>query len=183
MDLFLSPAWAVGPARAIVVAQQGGDETPGWLIALIGVAGVVIGGLVTLLGNQLSAGREEKRRNQDRLWEEKRRNQDRLWEEKRKLYETVVLWIGQTEKALRDLYYSYTQYIMSPTPTRGNAPIPLLMKQREYRQIIPPDQWEIPGRLGEDILTLLGAYALPEIAQMTEQVQDSVVRTADEAMS
>lgn len=128
-------------------------------------------------------GREEKRRKQDRRWEEERHKQDHLWEEKRKLYETVVLWIGQTEKALRDIYYSYTQYISSPAPTVGNAPRPLLRKQREYRQIIPLDQWEIPGRLGKDILTLLGAYAPPEIAQMAEQVQDSVVRTADEAMS
>jgi hypothetical protein len=95
----------MGPVRAVVVAQQAGVETPGWLIALIGVVGVGIGGLVTLWGNHLSASREEKRRNQDRLWEEKRRNQDHLWEEKRKLYETVVHWIGRTEKALSDLHY------------------------------------------------------------------------------
>jgi hypothetical protein len=65
----------MGPVRAVVVAQQAGVETPGWLIALIGVVGVGIGGLMTLWGNHLSASREEKRRNQDRLWEEKRRNQ------------------------------------------------------------------------------------------------------------
>jgi hypothetical protein len=90
---------------------------------------------------------------------------------------------SQTEKALRDLYYSYQQYISSPAQTEENAPIPLLQKQREYRQIIPPDQWGIPGRLGEDILILLGSYAPPEIVQIAEQVQDTVVRMADEAMS
>jgi hypothetical protein len=194
MDLLLSPAWAAGRVRAVVVAQQAGVETPGWLIALIGVVGVGIGGLMTLWGNHLSASREEKRRNQDRLWEEKRRNQDRLWEEKRrnldrlwkekrKLYETVILWIGRTEKALRDLHYSYAQYVMSPPPTAENAPRPLLMKQAEYRQIIPPDQWEIPDQLGENLLTLLGAYAPPEIAQMAVRVQYSAIRMADEVRS
>jgi hypothetical protein len=57
------------------------------------------------------------------------------------------------------------------------------MKQAEYRQIIPPDQWEIPDKPGENILTLLGAYAPPEIAQTAVRVQYSVIRMADEAMS
>jgi hypothetical protein len=98
MNLFFPLVWAVGPARPIVVAQQGGNETPGWLTFLIGIAGVVIGGLLTFWGNQLSAGREEGRRKEDHRWEEKRRNQDRLWEEKRKLYETIVLWIARRKR-------------------------------------------------------------------------------------
>jgi hypothetical protein len=146
-----------------------------WVIALIGVGGTALGALISGWTIRLSAAREDARR-----------REERQWSEKRAVYEGLLQWIGTTDTRLHDIYYSYRQYREHGVKVPGVAgPIPqvVAVKQAEYRDILPPDQWALPDPLQESTKIHLTIFASLEIMRVADVAERASVRMADEAMS
>lgn len=144
-----------------------------WLVALVGVAGSLAGASLAILGNKLSADREDNRARVTRLAESKLR-----------VYLPVLQWIGRVDEQLHSVYYSFSDYVNAPFLAAEDPwPTPIAEKRAEYRKLDPPDQWALPENLGEATIAQLQGFAQPEIVTLTQSAEQFAVQFADEAMS
>jgi hypothetical protein len=146
-----------------------------WAIALIGVGGTAVGALISSWTSRLSAAREDARR-----------REERQWSEKRAVYEGLLQWISTTDTRLHDIHYSYRQYrehgVMVPS-VDTSIPEIVAVKQAEYRDILPPDQWALPDLLQESTKIHLAIFASLAIMRDADVAERASIRVADEAMS
>jgi hypothetical protein len=144
-----------------------------WEVALIGVAGTALGAIIAIFDHRISATRDEKDRRDERLANAKQRREERLSDAKQIVYQPLMLWIGKTDKTLDNVYYSVHNMDRAIS----------VVKQAEYREVTPPEEWMIPAGLDENTKLQLQTLGSPEVTNVIKDAEFAATRLVDEARS
>jgi hypothetical protein len=144
-----------------------------WIAALASLTATVVGALIAWLGTRQATTHEDRRRQEDRVWEEKKTT-----------YMPIISWLGVTDDLLHDIYYSYSDFVRAQfIDVVDEWPTPILKKRAEYRSYDRPEDWHLPKQLNPKVDTLLKIFAPPRIVDLTVRSSFVATRTVDEAMS